>query len=319
MKDLSTTIPFMRYRYQGLVASVLLVLLSIGAIAIKGLNYGLDFTGGTQIEMRYTTAPDLETIRVLLEESGFPNNEVVTLGADQNVLIRVQDTGSDDATSASALAESGETATRVSRILIDAANGQATLAGSAFVSSQVGDELKEQGGLGMLVATILLMIYIALRFQYKFSVGAVLSVAHDVIVTLGFIAVTGLDFDLNILASILAIIGYSLNDTVVVADRIRENFRILRGTSPEEIVDIAVSQTLIRTIITAMTTLLVLFALFFFGGQVLYGFSLVLIVGVLIGTYSSIYVASSTLIFMNLSREDMAPPEKRDEELDAIP
>jgi len=319
VKDLSTTIPFMRYRYQGLVASVLLVLLSIGAIAIKGLNYGLDFTGGTQIEMRYTTAPDLETIRVLLEESGFPNNEVVTLGADQNVLIRVQDTGSADATSASALAESGETATRVSRILIDAANGQATLAGSAFVSSQVGDELKEQGGLGMLVATILLMIYIALRFQYKFSVGAVLSVAHDVIVTLGFIAVTGLDFDLNILASILAIIGYSLNDTVVVADRIRENFRILRGTSPEEIVDIAVSQTLIRTMITAMTTLLVLFALFFFGGQVLYGFSLVLIVGVLIGTYSSIYVASSTLIFMNLSREDMAPPEKRDEELDAIP
>ena len=194
-----------------------------------------------------------------------------------------------------------------------------TLASSAFVGAQVGDELKEQGGLGMLVATALLMIYIGVRFQYKFAIGAVLSVVHDVFITLGFLAVTQLDFDLNILASILAIIGYSLNDTVVVADRIRENFRILRGSEPEEIVDIAVSQTLIRTTITAVTTLLVLFALFFFGGQVLYGFSLILIVGVLVGTYSSIYVASSTLIFMKLSKEDMMPPPKENAELDAIP
>jgi preprotein translocase subunit SecF len=171
----------------------------------------------------------------------------------------------------------------------------------------------------MLVATVLLMGYIAARFQYKFAIGAVLSVVHDVLITLGFLALTQLDFDLNILASILAIIGYSLNDTVVVADRIRENFRILRGTEPEEIVDIAVSQTLIRTTITAVTTLLVLFALFFFGGQILYGFSLILIVGVLIGTYSSIYVASSTLIFMKLSKEDMMPSAKDTSELDAIP
>jgi preprotein translocase subunit SecF len=229
--------------------------------------------------------------------------------------VRIQD----GAEGADAHDESGETAAAVSQLLIDAAGGQATFGGSAYVGAQVGDELKERGGMGMLVATVLLMIYIALRFQFKFSVGAVLSVAHDVVITLGFLAITQLDFDLNVLASILAIIGYSLNDTVVVADRIRENYRIMRGAEPEEIVDTAVSQTLIRTTITAVTTLLVLFALFFFGGPVLYGFSLILIVGVVIGTYSSIYVASSALMFLHLSKEDMLPPEKETSDLDAIP
>lgn len=315
MKDLIVVVPFMRYRMHGLVFSVVLVLASIGAIAVNGLNYALDFTGGTQVQMLYATPPDLEVIRQTLADSGFPNNEVAMLGADEIVQIRIQDGAGGE----NAQTESGETAVRVTEILNAAASGEVTFGGSAFIGAQVGAELKEQGGMGMLVATFLLMIYIALRFQFKFSVGAVLSVAHDVIITLGFLAFTQLDFDLNVLASILAIIGYSLNDTVVVADRIRENFRMLRGAEPEEIVDVAVSQTLIRTMITAATTLLVLFALFFFGGQVLYGFSLVLIVGVLIGTYSSVYVASTTLIFMRLSKEDMMPPEKENPELDALP
>jgi preprotein translocase subunit SecF len=315
VKDLTITIPFMRYRYHGMVFSLVLMFASILALAINGLNYALDFTGGTQVEMRYASPPDLEEIRQILAESGFPNNEVAALGTEGSVVIRIQDgAGGGDADT-----ESGATAVRVEEILKATSDTEVNLASSAFVGAQVGDELKEQGGLGMLVATGMLMIYIGLRFQYKFSVGAVLSVVHDVIITLGFLAITQLDFDLNILASILAIIGYSLNDTVVVADRIRENFRILRGTEPEEIIDIAVSQTLIRTTITAMTTLLVLFALFFFGGQVLHGFSLILIVGVVIGTYSSVYVASAMLIFMNLSKEDMQPPAKDTSELDAIP
>ncbi len=315
MKDLTFVVPFMRYRVHGLVFSTVLVLASIVGIAVNGLNYALDFTGGTQVQMLYATPPDLEDIRQTLTAAGFPNNEVVALGSDTTIRIRIQDGAGGE----NAQTEAGDTAVRVAEILSAAADGQTTLGGSAFIGAQVGDELKEQGGLGMLVATIMLMIYIALRFQFKFSVGAVLSVAHDAIIVLGFLAVTQMDFDLNILASILAIIGYSLNDTVVVADRIRENYRLMRGAEPEEIIDTAVSQTLIRTTITAATTLLVLFALFFFGGQVLYGFSLILIVGVLVGTYSSIYVASSTLLFMHLSKEDMLPPEKENSELDAIP
>lgn len=315
MKDLTITIPFMRYRRVGLAFSIILVLASIVVLATNGLNYALDFTGGTQLGMRYVNPPDPEEIRQVLAESGFPDNEVVALGNEGNIIIRIQDgAGGGDAD-----AEAGQTAVRVEQILKAASNTEVNLVSSAFVGAQVGDELREQGGLGMLVATIMLMGYIAFRFQYKFAIGAVLSVVHDVIVTLGFLALTQLDFDLNILASILAIIGYSLNDTVVVADRIRENFRIMRGAGPEEIVDKAVSQTLIRTTITATTTLLVLFALFFFGGQILYGFSLILIVGVVVGTYSSIYVASSSLLFLNLSKEDMQPPAKDTSELDAIP
>lgn len=317
MKDLTIVVPFMRYRVPGAIVSIVFVLASIVVLAMNGLNFALDFTGGTQVQMQYQTAPDLEEIRQLLDENGFPNAEVTTLGADTNVQIRLQDATGDDV--GDAQTESGETAAAVSQLLIDAAGGAASFGGSAYIGAQVGDELKEKGGLGMLVATGLLMLYIALRFQFKFAMGAVLSVAHDVILVLGYLALTQLEFDLNVLASILAIIGYSLNDTVVVADRIRENYRILRGAEAEYIVDTAVSQTLVRTTITAVTTLLVLFALLFFGGQVLYGFSLVLIIGVLIGTYSSIYVASSTLLFMKLTKEDMMPQEKEKSELDALP
>lgn len=314
MKDLTFVVPFMRYRVPGAILSIVFVVASMVALAVNGLNYALDFTGGTQVQMLYDTPPDLDDIRQLLEENGYPN-EVTTLGSDSSVQIRIQD----GAEGEDAHTESGETANAVSQLLIDAAGGAATFGGSSYIGAQVGDELKEKGGMGMLVATGLLMLYIAIRFQFKFAVGAVVSVAHDIILVLGFLAISQLDFDLNVLASILAIIGYSLNDTVVVADRIRENFRILRGSTAEEIIDTAVSQTLVRTTITAVTTLLVLFALLFFGGQVLYGFSLVLIIGVLVGTYSSVYVASSSLMFMNLTKEDMMPPEKDKAELDALP
>jgi preprotein translocase subunit SecF len=314
MKDLTIVVPFMRYRVLGAIMSGLVVLLSIGALAVNGVNFALDFTGGTQVQMLYETPPDLEEIRQLLEENGY-SNEVTTLGADTTVQIRIQDFAEGD----DVHTESGETAVVISDMLIEAAGGAATFGGSSYIGAQVGDELKEKGGIGMLVATGLLMLYIAMRFQFKFAFGAVLSVAHDVIAMLGFIALTRLEFDLNVLAAILAIIGYSLNDTVVVADRVRENFRILRGSTPEEIVDTAVSQTLVRTMITAVTTLLVLFALYIYGGKVLEGFSLVMIVGVLVGTYSSVYIASSALIFMNLSKEDMLPPEKDKAELDALP
>jgi preprotein translocase subunit SecF len=317
VKDLTIVIPFMRYRVAGAVFSLVLVLASLVAIAVNGINYALDFTGGTQVQMVYETPPDIDAIRQTLSDNGFPESEVSLLG-QTTAQIRIQGEA-DNENAQDTQTESSATTDAVAKILIDASNGQATFGGSTYIGAQVGDELKERGGLGMLVAAFLLMIYIAGRFQFKFSVGAVLSVVHDVIITLGFIAVTGMDFDLNILASILAIIGYSLNDTVVVADRIRENYRILRGVEPEQIIDIALSATLIRTTITAVTTLLVLFALLFFGGPVLYGFSLILIVGVVVGTYSSIYVASSTLMFMKLTKEDMMPPEKEKAELDSMP
>jgi len=318
LQDLTITIPFMRFRMLGAIVSALITVAALAIAMVKGIDYGLDFTGGTQIEMRYDAPPNLESMRQLLEREGFANNEVVSIGSDQNVLVRVQNEG-ESVDAVEEARESGETAIRVSELLINAVNGGATMVGSTFVSSQVGDDLKEQGGLGMLVATILLMLYITIRFQYKFAVGAVLSVVHDGIVLIGFISLTGLDFDLNVLAAVMAVIGYSLNDTVVVADRVRENFRIMRGLTPEQIVDKAVSQTLMRTTVTALTTLLVLFALLFYGGQVLYGFSLVLIVGILVGTYSSVYIASSTLIFMDLTQEDMTPDKRHRAELDAIP
>ena len=315
MLDLTTVIPFMRYRTHCAVLSAVLVIGSLVAIAVNGFNFALDFTGGTQVQLEYATPPDLEQIRQQLEAAGFPDNEVVALGSDTTIQVRIQNADGSDATEEA----SGETAIRVTEVLTQAASGNVTFGGSSFIGAQVGDELREQGIFGMLVATVLLMLFIAMRFQFKFSVGAVLSLVHNGIITLGFIALANIDFDQNVLASILAVIGYSLNDTVVVSDRVRENFRLLRGVDAERIVDTALSQTLVRTMITVMTTLLVLFALLFFGGQVLYGFSIVLIVGVIVGTYASIYVATSMLMYMKLSKEDMMPPVKTKEELDSMP
>lgn len=303
----------MRFRKHAAVISIVLMLASIVSLAVNGLNYGLDFTGGVQIELLYSDSPDLDGIRDTLTDSGYPNHEVVFFGTDNDVLIRLQDQG------AAGEDQAAQTAEAVVEILRSATDASLELKRREFVGSQVGDELREQGGLGMLVALGMIMMYIALRFQFKFAVGAVASLAHDVVLTLAFFSVTGLSFDLTVLAAVLAVIGYSLNDTIVVADRIRENFRILRGKEPDQVIDIAVTQTLIRTMITSLTTLLVLFSLYFFGGQVVEGFSIALIFGVVVGTYSSIYIASSTLMFMNITKEDLMPPVRDKEELDALP
>ena len=309
-------IPFMRYRHQAALISTLLVIFSIGSLIYNGLNLGLDFTGGTQIEVSFSVPPDLDDIREALAIAGYPNNEVVNYGTDTDVMIRIQDAGEvlDAAQSNSASVDAANEVVD----LLRAGIGEAELLGSGYVSSKVGDELKEQGGLGMLVALGMIMIYIALRFQFKFSVGAVVSLSHDAIITLGFFSLTGMTFDLTVLAAVLAVIGYSLNDTIVVADRIRENFRILRGMEPAEVIDMAITQTLARSLITSITTLIVLIALYVFGGEVVRGFSVALMVGIFFGTTSSIYVAASILMYMHISKEDLMPP-KRDEELDAIP
>ncbi len=310
-------IPFMRYRLYAVLVSFLLVCMAIGSLAVRGLNFGLDFTGGTQLELNFDDVPNLGLIRAALSQEGWPNNEVIFFGDDRNVLIRLQ-TSDTSVEEAPRDLDSTTVANKVTGIL-NAKGMSATLKGSGFVSSLVGEELKEQGGLGMLVALGMIMIYIALRFQFKFSVGAVISLAHDTIIVLGFFSFFQLNFDLTVLAAVLAVIGYSLNDTIVVADRIRENFRIMRSLSPEELIDAAINQTLARSVITSLTTLLVLVALYYFGGEVVRGFSIALIVGIFFGTTSSIYVAAAILLYMNISKEDMLPPERDDEELDAMP
>jgi len=240
---------------------------------------------------------------------------VVNFRTDRDVQIRIQETGSADLDQV--------TAAQATDIVLAAlqanSDSDVEILGTGFIGAQVGEELREQGGLGMLVALIMIMIYISLRFQYKFAVGAVAALAHDVTIVLGFFAFFGVDFDLTVLAAVLAVIGYSLNDTIVVFDRIRENFRILRKTDPIDVINYSITQTLDRTLITSGTTLLVLLALFLFGGEMIHGFATALIVGIVIGTYSSIYVASEILTYMEVSKEDLMPPEKEGEEADALP
>jgi len=308
-------IKFMDYRNPTTVFSAVLLLLSIGSFIVNGMQYGLDFTGGTQIQVSYSEAPNLEDIRSTIREAGYQNFEVVNFRTDRDVQIRIQETGSADLDQV--------TAAQATDIVLAAlqanSDSDVEILGTGFIGAQVGEELREQGGLGMLVALIMIMIYISLRFQYKFAVGAVAALAHDVTIVLGFFAFFGVDFDLTVLAAVLAVIGYSLNDTIVVFDRIRENFRILRKTDPIDVINYSITQTLDRTLITSGTTLLVLLALFLFGGEMIHGFATALIVGIVIGTYSSIYVASEILTYMEVSKEDLMPPEKEGEEADALP
>ena len=282
--------------------------MSIGSIAFKGLNLGLDFTGGTLVELEYKIAPNLEDVRVQLFNSGYENAVVQNFGASTSVLVRLAESFNDKVglEVVSSLTSGGDTV---------------ELKRAEFVGAQVGEELREQGGLGLLLALGLVMIYVALRFQFKFSVGAVAALIHDVIIVVGFFSILGWDFDLTVLAALLAVIGYSLNDTIVVADRIRENFRLLRKIGPLEVINISLTQTLSRTIVTSLTTILVLLALYFFGGEMINGFAKALLVGVFIGTYSSIYVASNILLLMGITKEDLIAPvvEKEGEELDEMP
>jgi preprotein translocase subunit SecF len=299
-------INFMGQRKLALAFSITLLVISIASLATKQLNWGLDFTGGTLLEVHYSDTADLRAIRNITETQGYAGAVVVSFGTDRDVLIRLPH-GYSDAQGNQLLA-----------LLQEAFGGDVELRRMEFVGPQVGDELREQGGLAMLLALGLVMLYIAFRFQFKFAVGAVTALIHDVIITLGFFSILGMEFDLTVLAAVLAVIGYSLNDTIVVADRIRENFRKMRKMEPLEMIDLSITETLGRTIITSATTVLVLVALALFGGEMIHGFAIALIVGIGIGTYSSIYVAANILLLMGVSKEDLVIPVKEGSDQESL-
>jgi len=297
-------IPFMSYRKIASIFSIILFVVSVLSLSFKGLSLGLDFSGGTLVEVKYEEAVELEDIRTVLNENGFDDIQVVNFGTIQDVLIKVADQNGNSSI--------GETVFNI----LQNNNLEGELKRTEFVGPQVGSELRDQGGLGMLVALFMILLYVAFRFQYKFALGAVTALGHDVVIILGLFSIFAWDFDLTVLAALLAVIGYSLNDTIVVSDRIRENFRIERDTSAEETINLSINQTLGRTIITSFTTLLVLLALFIFGGELIRGFSLALIIGVLIGTYSSIYVVANILMSLSITQDDLAVPEPEGAEFD---
>jgi len=298
------TINFMGLRRAAAGLSIALVLLSLASLALRQLNWGLDFTGGTLVEVHYGDSADLDAIRDTLAAGGYEGAIVVSFGTDRDVLIRLPDGYSD-----------AEAAQILTSLRADAGTS-VDLRRIEFVGPQVGDELREQGGLAMLLALGLVMLYVGFRFQFKFALGAVVALGHDVLITLGFFSLSGLDFDLTVLAALLAVIGYSLNDTIVVSDRIRENFRKLRRAEPIEVINTSLTETLGRTLVTSLTTLLVLLALALFGGEMINGFAVALIVGVIVGTYSSIFVASNLLITLRVSKEDLILPVKEGAEQD---
>tara|TARA_B100001057_G_scaffold501194_1_gene621797 strand:- start:1654 stop:2631 length:978 start_codon:yes stop_codon:yes gene_type:complete len=298
---------FMKFRRVASIISITLFIVSIGSLGLRGLSLGLDFSGGTLLEISYEKPVSLESIRSTLDENGYPDSQVVNFGTNLDVLIKVADQGGN-----SSIGEN------IFNLLNE--NGfSGELKRAEFVGPQVGEELRDQGGFGMLIALFMILMYVAFRFQYKFGLGAVSALGHDVVIILGLFSIFAWDFDLTVLAALLAVIGYSLNDTIVVSDRIRENFRTERVLEPEDLIDLSLNQTLGRTIITSFTTLLVLFALFIFGGELIRGFSLALILGVIIGTYSSIYVVANMLMSMNLSQEDLAIPEPEGADFDGMP
>jgi len=298
---------FMKYRKYAGMASLIIFLASVLSLSFRGLSLGLDFSGGTLVEITYENPVNLESIRDALVANGFEDSQVVNFGTNLDVLIKVADQNGN-----SSIGDS------VYRLLIN--NGfVGELKRVEFVGPQVGAELRDQGGLGMLVALFMILMYVAFRFQYKFALGAVTALGHDVVIILGLFSIFAWDFDLTVLAALLAVIGYSLNDTIVVSDRIRENFRTQREMEPQAMIDLSLNQTLGRTIVTSLTTLLVLFALFIFGGEMIKGFSLALILGVLVGTYSSIYVVANMLMSLTLIQDDLAIPEPEGADFDELP
>ena len=300
-------INFMRFRKIAITISLILFVGSIGSIFTKGLSLGLDFSGGTLVEIQYEDSVDLQEIRGVLSENGYEDFQVVNFGSSLDVLIKIAAQPGN-----SSLGDQIFT-------LLSSNNFEGELKRIEFVGPQIGSELRDQGGLGMLVALGMILLYVAFRFQYKFALGAVAALGHDVVIILGLFSIFAWDFDLSVLAALLAVIGYSLNDSIVVFDRIRENFRSERALGSEDLINLSLNQTLSRTVITSLTTLLVLFALFFFGGEAVRGFSLGLIIGVLIGTYSSLYIVTTILISLNLSQEDMAVPDVEGAEFDDMP
>ena len=303
-----TTIKFLSIRRITTILSIVLMILSGLSLVTRGLNPGIDFTGGFQIEVSFQEAPEIQQVRLDLSTSGFDDAIVQNSGSATDLMIRTAP-------------REGVDSRKVGNQIIEAvsqSSNNVELLSSEYVSAQVGEELTEQGGLAMIFALIMIMIYIVFRFQWKFSIGAVLALIHDVLITLGIFSFFQITFDLAVLAAILAVVGYSLNDTIVIFDRIRENFRSMRRTETLEVLNASITQTISRTIITSSTTLMVLLALYFMGGQSLSGFSIALIIGVLIGTYSSIFVASTSVFYLDISTTDLLP-SKREEVDDGMP
>ncbi|MBU2926404.1 protein translocase subunit SecF [Colwellia sp. 4_MG-2023] len=296
--QLKETVSFMKYRKFAMVFSALLMMAAAYSLAVNKLNFGLDFTGGTLIEVGFEEAADLQKLRQLMEDNNHEDAKVQFYGSSRDVVIRL---GLRDDVKAEMLGN------EILAILEEGTHQKVDMRRIEFVGASVGDELAEQGGLAMLTALICILVYVAFRFEWRFAVGSVVALFHDVLLTLGLFSFLKLEFDLTVLAAILAVIGYSLNDTIVVSDRIRENFRKIRDTSPEEIINMSLTQTLSRTIITSITTLLVLAALFWKGGALIHGFATALLFGVFVGTYSSIYVASLVALGLGISREDLIP------------
>jgi preprotein translocase subunit SecF len=296
--QLKETLPFMNYRKGAMVFSLLLMLSAIVSLSTNKLSLGLDFTGGTLIEVGFEQAADLKKIRSLMDSNGFSDAKVQFYGSSRDVVIRL---GQREDVKAEMLGN------EILSVLQTGTGKNVDMRRIEFVGASVGDELMEQGGLAMLTALICILIYVAFRFEWRFAVGSVIALFHDVLLTLGLFSLLGLEFDLTVLAAILAVIGYSLNDTIVVSDRIRENFRKVREGGPAEIINVSLSQTLSRTFITSITTLLVLAALFFRGGELIHGFATALLFGVFVGTYSSIYVASAVALALGISKESLIP------------
>ena len=302
-------IKFMAQRKAGMLISTVLLVIAIASLATRGLNLGSDFTGGTIVEVGYEQSVELERVRTVLADSQFHGAVVQYFGTANDVLIRVPPSaGMDSADISSELLT-----------LLKQSGDQVEMRRVEFVGPQVGDELTEDGGLAMVYALLCILVYVALRFQLRFSAGAIAALVHDVIITIGFFSVTGMEFDLSVLAAVLAVIGYSLNDTIVVFDRIRENFHRMRKTSPSEVINTSLNQTLSRTLMTSLTTLLVLVALFYLGGEIIHSFAAALIVGVLVGTYSSLYVASPVTLMLGVTYKDLIPVEKEGAEVDTRP
>ena len=300
---------FMGMRKVTSIVSALLIIFSISTLSYQGLNLGIDFTGGTLVEVGYPEAVNLDKLRQSFSDSEFNDVAIQYFGSAKEILIRMPP-------------QQGLNSADVSSKLLDllsSNNFSAEMRRVEFVGPQVGEELREDGGLAMLYALLCIMVYVAFRFQMRFSVGAVSALIHDVIITLGFFSITRFNFDLTILAALLAVIGYSLNDTIVVFDRVRENFRKIRDKTPVEVFNISLNQTLSRTLMTSFTTLLVLIALFLLGGEIIHGFSMALIFGVLIGTYSSIYIASPVTLTLGIKKEDLMPVKKEGVNLENQP
>ena len=306
-----TNIDFVGKRKIAFVVSLLLIILSITMLATRGLNFGLDFTGGTLIEVGFPSAPDINVVRDNLENRGLDDAVVQTFGVATEIVVRIPPREEEES--------SAEISTVVLEALQQGVEGQVEMRRVEFVGPQVGDELTEQGILAVVYALIGIFLYVMIRFQWRFSMGAVAALVHDIIITMGIISLLQVEFDLTVVAALLAVIGYSLNDTIVLFDRIRENFPRLRKSSPIEVVNTSVNETLSRTLMTSVTTLLVLMALFVFGGEIIHAFAFTLIIGVLVGTYSSIYVASTTLLELGVSKFDLLAVEKEGATVDQRP